>query len=505
MRNERLFRRYRELCIASLKVAQYSLGEKGLVTWQDRGSDAQMHRMLRARSGIDVGSGFTDFAPPDLEPFFSAFVKEALEDLALSKLYSDKDLGPILIFQLTQHLRPLVFQKVLAGACASRLEETLAHCYAEFEDLLCEEDWITATIYPLVNFYSKDGWEQRQKLKNGRAIDQRTVVLDDSVFGIDVAFEIKQINPITSPLLDRSAEASSFRARSPYRDFTGDWYVIEARAPKRKMPTSQHNLTSYLIGRPMGLPKDDVSLEHRAIVDLSEYLLFALRLFKAGEVGIAPYRYISDYPRPLYVPDLYVQRYVELAQVEAYDGAPYILDSTETDHLRKLYHTVSKLLSGKPRELEHIDTAQRYFQYSYSYKLTDASRLQDRVVSLVFALEALLLEKDERRGKLIHFGDILISDKHARARTLIEDAYEVRNSVAHGRKPAIRLRKVDVTVLEDCVRYAIRRAIGLAVGRGIRSKEDLRQAIANAVEVNKGTRSENGTRQLRKDADTPFS
>jgi hypothetical protein len=226
-----------------------------------------MHRLLRAHSGIDTSSGFTDFDSPDLEPSFSAFVKQALEDPALSRLYSDRDLGPILVFQLTQHFHHLLFQ-ILVGAGESRLEETLAQCYERLENLLYEEDWITATIYPLVNFYSKYAWEQRQQLETAGAIDQRTVILDDTVFRVDGSFEIKQMNPISSPLLSGPAETSAFGVRSRYRDFTGDWYVLEARASKRKLPTSQYNLTSYLIGRPMGLPKDDVNLEHRAIVDL---------------------------------------------------------------------------------------------------------------------------------------------------------------------------------------------------------------------------------------------
>jgi hypothetical protein len=157
---------------------------------------------------------------------------------------------------------------------------------------------------------------------------------------------------------------------------------------------------------------------------------------------------------------------------------------------------VSNALSDKPDELEHIDIAQRYFQYSYSYKLTDEARLQDRVVSLTFALEALLLEENERRGSLVSRGGQLIGDKHPRAKALIEDAYEkIRNAVAHGRKPAITVRKAEVASLENCVRWAIRRAIGLAIGQDIRSKQNLCEAIDNA----KGK-----IQQLRIAADEPF-
>jgi hypothetical protein len=226
--------------------------------------------------------------------------------------------------------------------------------------------------------------------------------------------------------------------------------------------------------------------------------MLSLRLFKSGDIGIAPYRYISDYPRPLYVPDLYTQRWIELAQIEAYDGAPYILESAETDNLKKLCSVVSALLSSKSSDLEHIEVAQRYFQYSYSYKLTDESHLQDRAVSLIFALEALLLEKGENRGKLGTLGDMLIGDKHERAKSLIEDAYEIRNSVAHGRKPINGARKVDVIGLENCVRHAIKRVIGLATSRSIRLKKNLRQALDSA-------KSKSGTLELRKDADAPFS
>ena len=85
---------------------------------------------------------------------------------------------------------------------------------------------------------------------------------------------------------------------------------------------------------------------------------------------------------PLPVPDPYVQRQVELAQVEAYDEAPYILGIAEADSLKKLYSIVSGLLLGKSSELEHIDIAQRYFQYSYTYNLTNEARLKIVLLAL---------------------------------------------------------------------------------------------------------------------------
>ena len=187
---------------------------------------------------------------------------------------------------------------------------------------------------------------------------------------------------------------------------------------------------------------DDILREGRTITDLPKILLLALRLFKPGDVGLAPYRYISDYSKPLYLPGLYPLRFAEFAQIEAYSDAPYILAPNERDKFVKLYQVVTNLLHNPPTELNHINIAQHYFQYSYSHKLTSQSRRPDRVVSLIFALEALLLEESEGRSKLKKLVQALIDDPHQRVKKNVEDAYKkVRNCVAHGRQPEMPDRK----------------------------------------------------------------
>jgi hypothetical protein len=91
-----------------------------------------------------------------------------------------------------------------------------------------------------------------------------------------------------------------------------------------------------------------------------------------------------------------------------------------------------------------------------------------------------------------------------RTSDLIEDAYILRNIIAHGRNPSDEVEKAFVINFERCVRCAIRRAIGLAISQDIHTKEDLQQAIGDAKNVDKTTGSKTGTQQLRKNADAPF-
>ena len=169
MKNETLSQSYKELLAASIIVAHKVRAKEGMVAWWIRRSDTDMYRLLREHSGIE-GSGFTDFSPSTLTPYFSAFIEEAIKDSKLSQLYSRKDLGPILIYQLAHHIRRVMPINI----DDSYFQEIYPHLYREFESLLYEDGWVTATIYPLVNFYSEIGWQERQKHK-ALGLDEKRV------------------------------------------------------------------------------------------------------------------------------------------------------------------------------------------------------------------------------------------------------------------------------------------------------------------------------------------
>lgn len=492
MRNEQLFQKYKSLCCSALQaIISQVVDKRYFLTWHAGTSDAHIHRILRQFSGIDK-----DSSSPCLASQFSDFIREAAQDPVLSQLYSRRDLEVILVYQLQY---PVV-QLAIGFDDPEGNEAVLAKYYSWFEDLLYEASWITSTIYPLVNFHSEYEWEVHQESRrNGEAI--KSVIADDYTLSIDKHLEIKQLALFMTPsLIGKQDGFFPYHGLAVLRDFSGSHYVVEAKATRAKSSTSQHNLMSYTIGRRIEAVENDILYAARTIVDLPEFLLLALRLFKPGDVGVAPYRYTSDYTKPLYMPRLYPLRFTELAQVEVYPDAPYILAPGEGDKFRKLYYAITNVLSVKPGDLEHIDIAQRYFQYSYSHKFTDQPRLQDRAVSLLFALEALLLERGEDRKRLQSLAQGLIDDPHGRVKKDIEKAYDkVRNCVAHGRKPEIPLDSAFVKRLEAYVRQIIKRAIGLAINKDIRSKEDLQNAVDT---VASGTTDK---MQLCQDAESPFS
>ena len=489
MRNEKLFQKYKDLCYWALRILTPH------PRWQDQESDASIHHKLRVFSGIDDKPGASKF---------SEFITEVLKNPILSRLYSNKDLEAILIY----HLQYPAFQLAMLNNDVDEMEIQLDIEYSRFEDSLYEEDWTVSTIYPLFNFHSKHEWETRQQAEHdGAPIKNR--IADDYRLSFDEKLEIKQI-PFVETNIGRQGRHFPYHRLAMLRDFTGNDYAIEAKTVTRKSATSQHNLLSHAIGKSETPIDENILYEGRDISDLPELLLLALRLFKPGDIGIAPYRYIRDNSTLLYMPGFYPQRYSELAQVEDYKEAPYILAQSEGDSLKKLCRVLSNLLANKPSDLEHINIAQRYFQYSYSHKLTDNSRLQDRVINLLFALEALLLlpkngRKAEGFGDLIREGKRLIGDLEKNFDSLIKAAYvEIRDPVAHGREPKQELTKEFVITLENCVRHVLKRVIGLAVQRNIRDKESLRDELQKAQNQNKLTHSGMGTEQLRQDADTPL-
>jgi hypothetical protein len=344
---------------------------------------------------------------------------------------SDRILGKLLM----EHLREFVRDYIQANATIEFQEDRFAEAYDVYQQLWHTRKVRREVIAPLPGFAS-------------------------AVEMIEFTPDLKLL-PLTPELKTALCGASPFGSSlMPASEFANSHFRLSA---------------TYVTDSPQ-------NSDSRSLVDIERAVL-ALRLLKAGDVGIRAY-----FDR-LQI-RLLQGGYTTAGSTGMWPGTewgrrPYELALADVPTLLSLYEQLTRL--ERARRLTTLDTALRRFQLTYT-RLAD----EDRLIDLTIALECTLLYgiRDELSYRLAMRGAALLAAERDPEETyrFLRSMYEARSAVVHEGKHLRDVAKNKeiggrpyheaVEELESIVRATLR-ALLAALERG---ESSLRQ-IADALDT----------------------
>lgn len=381
MKNEALFRQYKEFCKEAIGELLQLVKEEPIPTEQfdhiEKTGPGSCHIMPREKPLLIVLIGRClgkIRSLPSYEPLFNGLNEE------LVKVYPERSTG------ITGNFR-FDFDHYYAGGFLAELlgrqgfrefqESEFERLYAEFEESLYSDKIEYVAIVPLENFTS----------------DQEEIKLGSKL----------RIRKITEDEIDTAYRACKTWGEGRVMGLMYATHAIEVQ---------------YAI-----LNKLHVSISAEEARAASDSIVSALRLLKRGAVG---YGVIHAKPK------CYASSFAGFSQLAPtgyrFGGLAYNLQGNDVTEFTKLL----KLSESGRKKHKFLDLAMRRLNYAYERRY-----VEDKLVDYMIGFEALYLKEEERSElsyKLSLRTAVLLGGENER-KTLfkfMKDAYDLRSKIVHG-------------------------------------------------------------------------
>jgi hypothetical protein len=330
----------------------------------------------------------------------------------------------------------------------SLTREQILESYRRFR-----EPWIATTvradaIIPLLNFQAN---------------------LQHIPVSISTNYSISSFPPVEKTAVWRIVDAFHSWDLLPFHSYLAAGFKLEGSRTYPRLQSDQSQKTM-----------EDIARSHQMMLTEVRNIVTALRLFKAGDVGVTAYIEKSTEVPPfggypsMGIPgagmsDFQVRRH----------GSVYILDETEVSSAKLLVEALQQLEARPHRG--GLEVALSRFNQSYSRDF-----FEDRLIDLAIALESCLLAmpntKTELRYRFALRGAALLAKDRNPSETnrLLLTLYDARSAIVHEGKYLSEQKKKDkylaghdprefVQVCEDIVREILRGYIGGLINAGSQS------------------------------------